>query len=186
MNTTSIVQRKFESWRPIGCDEMPRAGERFGDEMPEGQPAAQPGRTTGRTLADAIAIKVTTGAWIGLCFALYKLFATPEQYWQWFTELNPITVAGFEKELRSLGFEPWRVAIRTERSSLSRSKASRRPFFLITISSRNCTRSKVVNRAPQPSHWRRRRIAALSSVGRESFTWLSSWAQKGHLNPYIP
>jgi ubiquinone/menaquinone biosynthesis C-methylase UbiE len=38
--------------------------------------------------------------------------ATPAEYWQWFTELNPITVAGFEKELRALGFEPWRVAIR--------------------------------------------------------------------------
>lgn len=41
-------------------------------------------------------------------------FCTPEQYWQWFTELNPITVPGFEKELRALGFEPWRVALRTE------------------------------------------------------------------------
>ncbi len=41
-------------------------------------------------------------------------FSTPEQYWQWFTELNPITVAGFEQELRALDFEPWRVAIRTE------------------------------------------------------------------------
>jgi SAM-dependent methyltransferase len=39
--------------------------------------------------------------------------ATPAQYWQWFTELNPITVPGFEHELRSLGFEPWRVALRT-------------------------------------------------------------------------
>ncbi len=39
--------------------------------------------------------------------------ATPAEYWQWFTELNPITVAGFEQELRALGFEPWRVAIRT-------------------------------------------------------------------------
>jgi SAM-dependent methyltransferase len=39
--------------------------------------------------------------------------ATPEEYWQWFTELNPITVAGFEKELRDLGFEPWRVALRS-------------------------------------------------------------------------
>lgn len=39
--------------------------------------------------------------------------ATPAQYWQWFTELNPITVAGFERELRELGFEPWRVALRT-------------------------------------------------------------------------
>lgn len=41
-------------------------------------------------------------------------FATPEQYWQWFEELNPITVASFETELRALEFEPWRVAIRTE------------------------------------------------------------------------
>ncbi|MBX3700102.1 MAG: methyltransferase domain-containing protein [Dokdonella sp.] len=39
--------------------------------------------------------------------------ATPEQYWQWFTELNPITVTAFERELRELGFEPWRVALRT-------------------------------------------------------------------------
>ena len=39
--------------------------------------------------------------------------ATPSEYWQWFTELNPITVAGFEKELRDLGFEPWRVAVRS-------------------------------------------------------------------------
>jgi SAM-dependent methyltransferase len=41
-------------------------------------------------------------------------FCTPEQYWQWFTELNPITVAGFEREIRALGFDPWRVALRTE------------------------------------------------------------------------
>ena len=41
-------------------------------------------------------------------------FATPEQYWQWFEELNRITVASFESELRALEFEPWRVAIRTE------------------------------------------------------------------------
>lgn len=40
--------------------------------------------------------------------------ATPEQYWQWYLELNKITVAGFERELRDLGFEPWRVALRTE------------------------------------------------------------------------
>ena len=50
-----------------------RAAPRRPSARPE-EPAAQPGRTTGRTLADAIAIKVTTGAWIGLCFALYKLF----------------------------------------------------------------------------------------------------------------
>jgi SAM-dependent methyltransferase len=36
-----------------------------------------------------------------------------EQYWQFFTELNPITVPEFERELRELGFEPWRVAMRT-------------------------------------------------------------------------
>lgn len=39
--------------------------------------------------------------------------ATPAEYWQWFTELNPITVPAFERELRELGFEPWRVALRT-------------------------------------------------------------------------
>jgi hypothetical protein len=37
-----------------------------------------------------------------------------------------------------------------------------------------------VKRAAQASHWRRRRMAAPSSVGRLSFTWLSSWPQKGH------
>lgn len=39
--------------------------------------------------------------------------AEPEQYWQWYTELNPIRVADFERELRGLGFEPWRVALRS-------------------------------------------------------------------------
>lgn len=39
--------------------------------------------------------------------------ATPEEYWQWYTELNPIRVPEFERELRELGFEPWRVAIRS-------------------------------------------------------------------------
>jgi hypothetical protein len=37
----------------------------------------------------------------------------------------------------------------------------------------------VVKRAPQLPQMRRRRIAALSSVGRESFTWVSSFPQKG-------
>lgn len=41
-------------------------------------------------------------------------FSPPEQYWQWYKELNPITVSGFERELREMGFQPWRVAIRTE------------------------------------------------------------------------
>ena len=39
--------------------------------------------------------------------------AEPEQYWQWYKELNPIRVADFERELRDLGFEPWRVALRS-------------------------------------------------------------------------
>lgn len=41
-------------------------------------------------------------------------FSSPEQYWQWFRELNPITVSRFEQELRALDFQPWRVALRTE------------------------------------------------------------------------
>jgi ubiquinone/menaquinone biosynthesis C-methylase UbiE len=41
-------------------------------------------------------------------------FATNEQYFRWFTELNPITVTRIEQELRALDFRPWRVAIRTE------------------------------------------------------------------------
>ena len=40
--------------------------------------------------------------------------AAPEEYWQWFRELNPITVTRFEQELRALDFQPWRVALRTE------------------------------------------------------------------------
>lgn len=39
--------------------------------------------------------------------------ASPAEYWQWYTELNPIRVGDFERELRELGFEPWRVALRT-------------------------------------------------------------------------
>ncbi len=38
---------------------------------------------------------------------------TSMQYWQWFTELNPITVDLFEQQLRERKFEPWRVALRT-------------------------------------------------------------------------
>ncbi|HET7403385.1 MAG TPA: hypothetical protein VFJ62_16435, partial [Usitatibacter sp.] len=41
-------------------------------------------------------------------------FASNEQYWQWFTELNPITVTRLEQEMRALEFRPWRVAIRTQ------------------------------------------------------------------------
>jgi len=42
------------------------------------------------------------------------LEATPAEYWQWYKELNPITVTEFERELRAHDFEPWRVALRTE------------------------------------------------------------------------
>jgi hypothetical protein len=66
-----------------------------------------------------------------------------------------------------------------ERSSLSRSKGWRCPVLLSTVSSRSWTRSKVVKRAPQLGHCRRRRIAELSSVGRESLTWVSSFPQNG-------
>ena len=39
--------------------------------------------------------------------------ADQAQYWQWYKELNPIRVSDFERELRELGFEPWRVALRS-------------------------------------------------------------------------
>ncbi|WP_395377006.1 class I SAM-dependent methyltransferase [Marinicella sp. W31] len=37
----------------------------------------------------------------------------PEDYWRWYKELNPITVDSMERELRALGYEPWRVALRS-------------------------------------------------------------------------
>jgi hypothetical protein len=60
---------------------------------------------------------------------------------------------------------------------LSRSKGTRRPERLSTVSSRNCTRSKVVKRPPHSTQTRRRRTAAESSVGRESFTCVSAAPQ---------
>ena len=41
-------------------------------------------------------------------------FSSNEQFYQWFTELNPITVARFEQEMRALEFRPWRIALRTD------------------------------------------------------------------------
>jgi len=61
-------------------------------------------------------------------------------------------------------------AIRTERRSFSRSNTALRPSRLTTISSRSCTRSKVVNRPPHCGQPRRRRTAVSSSAGRLSFT----------------
>ena len=40
------------------------------------------------------------------------------------------------------------LATEIERASLSRSNCTRWPFFLTTVSSRSCTRSKVVKREP--------------------------------------
>ena len=42
---------------------------------------------------------------------------------------------------RSLSIGRFCIAMRIERSSLSRSKGSRLPLFLITTRSRSCTRS---------------------------------------------
>src|SRR5713226_4312554 len=72
-----------------------------------------------------------------------------------------------------------RSAICTERRSLSRSNGTRRPLRLITTSSRSCTRSNVVKRKLQARHTRRRRMTLESSVGRESFTWVSRLPQFG-------
>jgi SAM-dependent methyltransferase len=39
--------------------------------------------------------------------------AEPAEYWQWYKELNKITTQKIEQELREIGFEPWRVGLRT-------------------------------------------------------------------------
>ena len=90
---------------------------------------------------------------------------------------SPVTI----RSMRSSGTGRLRSAMRTERASLSRSNATRRPSDLTTVSSRSCTRSTVVKRWPQPMQNRRRRMAAASSAGRLSFTWVSVWPQNGHL-----
>ena len=51
-----------------------------------------------------------------------------------------------------------------------RSNASLRSPDFTMVTSRNWTRSNVVKRAPQDVHWRRRRMAVASSVGRLSLT----------------
>ena len=73
----------------------------------------------------------------------------------------------------------------TERISLSRSNGTRRPLRLITVSSRSCTRSKVVKRTSQATHTRRLRMTAESSVGRESFTCVSRLLQLGQRIRYL-
>src|SRR3954464_6448949 len=76
-----------------------------------------------------------------------------------------------------------RNAISNERASLSRSNGTRRPLRLMTVSSRSCTRSNVVKRNWHDRQTRRRRIAAESSVGRESFTWVSRLPHFGQRIP---
>ena len=39
---------------------------------------------------------------------------TAADFWRVYQELNPITVSGFEKDMRDLGFEFFRAAVRTE------------------------------------------------------------------------
>src|SRR4029079_7750974 len=79
-----------------------------------------------------------------------------------------------------------RSATWTDRSSLSRSNGTRRPLRLMTMSSRNCTRSKVVKRKLHDRQTRRRRMTEESSVGRESFTWVSRLVQFGQRMPPSP
>src|SRR5579863_10461157 len=85
--------------------------------------------------------------------------------------------------IRSGSTERLRSAICTERNSLSRSNGARRPLRLITVSSRSCTRSKVVKRKLQARQKRRRRMTEESSAGRESFTWVSRLPQLGQRIP---
>src|SRR6202142_1855021 len=76
-----------------------------------------------------------------------------------------------------------RSEICSERTSLSRSNGTRRPARLMTVSSRSCTRSKVVKRKLQVRQTRRGRMTDESSVGRESFTWVSRLLQLGQRIP---
>src|SRR5690242_10265401 len=85
---------------------------------------------------------------------------------------------------RSLSTGRLRREICTERISLSRSNGTRRPLRLMTVSSRSCTRSKVVKRKLQATHTRRLRITEESSVGRESFTCVSRLLQLGQRIPW--
>src|SRR5262245_55006506 len=81
--------------------------------------------------------------------------------------------------MRSGSIGRLRIATEIDFESLSRSNRTLRPERLMTVSSRSCTRSNVVKRPPQSEQIRRRRIAAFSSEGRLSLTWLSSLPQNG-------
>ena len=73
----------------------------------------------------------------------------------------------------------WRPAARRRPPSPGR-RAGGVPSPLSTTSGASSIRSKVVKRWPQPRHSRRRRMAAPSSVARESTTLSSSTPQPGH------
>src|SRR5262245_36235328 len=81
--------------------------------------------------------------------------------------------------MRSGSMGRLRIATEIDFESLSRSKRTFRPDRLTTVNSRSCTRSNVVKRPPQSAQIRRRLIAAFSSDGRLSLTWLSSLPQNG-------
>jgi len=65
-------------------------------------------------------------------------------------------------------------------ASFRRSNSWREPSFFSTWIRADSLRSKVVNRASQRSHARRRRMEAPSSASRESITRLSGFPQLGH------
>src|SRR6185437_9979431 len=96
------------------------------------------------------------------------------------------TIELITRSIRSGSTGRFLSEMRIERASLSRSKGSRCAFFFTTVNSRSCTRSKVVKRAAQFGHCRRRRIAPRSSVGRESLTWVSSQPQNGQRMFLLP
>ena len=70
------------------------------------------------------------------------------------------TIAETSFSMRSGSTGRFRKPICSERTSLSRSNGTRRPLRLMTVSSRSCTRSKVVKRGlqamqpPPPDHGR--------------------------------
>src|SRR6201996_8134166 len=97
------------------------------------------------------------------------------------------TIADTIFSTRSASTGRLRSEICRDRTTLSRSNGTRRPLRFMTVSSRSCTRSKVVKRKLQAMNTRRRRSTAESSVGRESFTWVSRLLQLGQrirLKPY--
>lgn len=90
-------------------------------------------------------------------------FASPAQYWQWYRELNPITVDRFEQELRMLGFEFLRAALRTDERIDYTPELQRYPLIHLGIAELYlaCVLRKP---APPPGH---RRVSPLALFGRD-------------------